>query len=208
MQQTIDMLEQYFQQLPRFVREHSERVSDYLQLFINQMLRLQLEEQYPALTPLVRDNIGLLGRYHDIGKTGVDDELWMSTAPLTEDEQKLAHIHTILGAHLLRRKLWLPNQGVDQSDLRNMIADCCLYHHERWDGTGYPFELKEQRIPFHVRIISIADAFDAMTADRPYHAGISKTLALQEIRAAAGKQFDPALAEIFSSVFNRETTFG
>ena len=85
-----------------------------------------------------------------------------------------------------------------------MAAQCCLYHHERWDGNGYPFGFSKESIPLPARIIGIADAYDAMIADRPYHKGISEAAALAEIQKGAGTQFDPVLTEVFLEVMSKK----
>ena len=193
----ITILEQYFKELPLFVREHSERVGTYAQVLVKQLKSLQKTGYFSDLKLPVQVPVNLLGRYHDIGKTGVDSKLWNSTGLFDNELRSLANTHTIIGAHLVRRKLWLPERETSHSELRDIITDCCLYPHERWDGGGYPFGLKGDRIPFYARLIAIADSYDAMMADRPYHVGISSEEALQEIRREAGKQFDPDLAEAF-----------
>ena len=79
-----------------------------------------------------------------------------------------------------------------------------MFHHERWDGTGYPFGLKGEQIPLYARIVAIADCYDAMIEDRPYKKNMSSESAIAEIRQQKGKQFDPVLAAIFcEAMFNK-----
>jgi HD-GYP domain-containing protein (c-di-GMP phosphodiesterase class II) len=78
--------------------------------------------------------------------------------------------------------------------------DCVLHHHERWDGDGYPDALSGDEIPLEARILAIADAYDAMTTDRPYRSAISHEEAVAEVERCAGAQFDPVIAEVFVSL--------
>ena len=199
MMQLIDTLESYYQELPPFVQQHSERVGRYVQQMVQRILLLQESGLFSQENLLDFDDAYLLGRYHDIGKWGICDELWLSAEPLDEEEFKLICSHTVIGAHLVRKKLWRPGEPINETDIRDLIAAGCLYHHEHWNGSGYPLGRKGKKIPFYVRILTIADAYDAMTADRPYHTGISSDLAFEEIRKEAGRQFDPQLAEVFCS---------
>lgn len=142
----------------------------------------------------------LFGRYHDIGKIGIANGVLNSRRLFDGQFRKLIHAHTIIGGYLVQHKLDLPKSHPGRPGLFDIIADCCLYHHERWDGCGYPFGLQGGEILFYARLIAIADSYDAMTAGRPYHTGISKEQALQEIHSQAGKQFDPTLASLFCIV--------
>jgi HD-GYP domain-containing protein (c-di-GMP phosphodiesterase class II) len=130
---------------------------------------------------------------HDIGKIGIPDSVLLKKGPLTESEIHLMQHHTTLGEHLLST---IPH-------LRGVAADVISYHHERWDGTGYPWRLRGTAIPLSARIFAIADAFDAMTNDRPYQAAVPIGTALEEIIRQSGKQFDPELVLAFVPVATR-----
>jgi putative nucleotidyltransferase with HDIG domain len=130
------------------------------------------------------------GPLHDIGKLGVSDDVLCKRGRL--DARELAQIreHPTLGAKILLRL----------KALRAAIP-YVLYHHERWDGTGYPTGRSGEEIPVEARVLAIADAFDAMTSDRPYRRALSADEALAEVERCAGTQFDPDLAEIFVELF-------
>lgn len=103
--------------------------------------------------------------------------------------------HTINGYHILR-----------SADKYSKLAEYALTHHERWDGNGYPNGLKGEDIPLFSRIICISDAFEAMTADRPYRKALSQNVAVEELYRCAGSQFDAALVEIFVKEIIQEDT--
>jgi HD-GYP domain-containing protein (c-di-GMP phosphodiesterase class II) len=86
---------------------------------------------------------------------------------------------------------------IDGIDSLRAALDCVLHHHERWDGTGYPYRLAGHEIPFEARILALADAYDAMTSDRPYRPALTHDEAVAEVERCAGTQFDPQLAEAF-----------
>ncbi len=123
---------------------------------------------------------------HDVGKIGVAPEILRKSAPLTDAEREAVRQHTIIGAQLLAH--------VSALDLARPIV---LAHHERYDGTGYPRGLRGMEIPLAAQIVSVADAYDAMTSARPYRASLSPADAVRELRAAAGTQFNPAVVEAF-----------
>ncbi|MEA2516826.1 MAG: hypothetical protein QOG16_664 [Actinomycetota bacterium] len=124
------------------------------------------------------------GLVHDIGKIGIPDRVLKKNGKLTDEELHLVRLHPILGASILSR---FPN-------MERMIP-VVLHHHERWDGGGYPTGISGVDIPRESRAIFVADAFDAMTTDRPYGEILSTEEALTELRRCAGMQFDPVLVD-------------
>ena len=124
---------------------------------------------------------------HDLGKIGLPDAILLKPGPLTDSEMKQMAEHPLLGARLLER---LPYLG-------GVAREVVLHHHERWSGAGYPHGLRGEQIPLAARIFALADAFDAMTNDRPYRRALPLEQALAEIESGAGGQFDPELARVF-----------
>jgi putative two-component system response regulator len=125
---------------------------------------------------------------HDIGKIGIPDSILCKTSILTEDEKKIMHKHTIIGARILRHS---------SSPLLKMASEIALSHHERYDGKGYPEGLKGQEIPILARIVCLVDSFDAMVSKRCYKKEDTFESAIKKIKQEAGKQFDPLLVGIF-----------
>ena len=153
---------------------HSCRVADYTAA-LGRILEL------PRMEVAFLRQAGLV---HDIGKIGVPDRVLQKKGKLTDEELHLVRLHPILGASILSR---FPN-------MERMIP-IVLHHHERWDGGGYPSGLSGPDIPRESRAIFVADAFDAMTTDRPYGEILSTEEALAELRRCSGMQFDPALVD-------------
>ncbi len=124
--------------------------------------------------------------FHDIGKISIPDEILNKPDKLTKEEYEIVKSHTEIGYEILRA-------ADEYSDLAIYVS----HHHERWDGLGYPYGIKGEKIPEFSRIICIADAYEAMTSDRPYRKRMSKEYAVSEIIKNAGTQFDPRLAKVF-----------
>lgn len=128
-----------------------------------------------------------IGLMHDIGKIAIDLRILDKEGPLNALERAELERHPELGYQILR--------SINEFA---KLAEYTLSHHERWDGTGYPRKLKGDEIPLEARIIAIADAYDAMTSDRPYRRAMDKEAAVMELIKESGKQFDPDIAVIFA----------
>lgn len=157
-------------------RKHSTRVAKFSRLL-------------GEAIGMSRDNLKELeisGMFHDIGKISIPDYILYKTDKLTYDEFEEVKEHTRNGFMILRA-------AAEYSG----IAENALYHHEHFDGKGYPEGLSGERIPLQARIICIADAYEAMTSDRPYRKAMSKQAAIDELLKYRGSQFDPKLIDVF-----------
>ncbi|HVM18098.1 MAG TPA: HD-GYP domain-containing protein [Gaiellaceae bacterium] len=133
------------------------------------------------------------GALHDVGKLSLAPGVLEKPGPLTPEEVELVRGHPAVGAKLLAP---IP-------EARGALP-YVLHHHERWDGAGYPAGCAGTDIPEGARLLALADAFDAMTSDRPYRAALPREAALREIARCAGTQFDPVLADAFLTVWGAE----
>jgi len=134
------------------------------------------------------DNIGFLASMHDVGKIGTPDDILNKEGPLSDWEWSVMREHTKNGAFILST---YPNP---------MAKEIALSHHERWDGSGYPYQLSGEMIPLAARIVSIADVYDALRMERSYKPGFDHDVAIKKIVEGKETQFDPFLIEVFSSV--------
>lgn len=160
-----------------FITEgHGVRLQD---LVVAMARAMGLPEQNQA-------DLRLFAQFHDIGKVGIPDHILLKPARLTEEEFAVMQQHCEIGYRIAKAS----------PDLEP-IADWILRHQEWWDGTGYPLGNKGDQIPMECRILAIADAYDAMTNDRPYRQAMPVETAIAELRQCAGTQFDPALVEPF-----------
>ena len=132
------------------------------------------------------ERVHLSGIIHDVGKIGIEDKILRKAAALTEEEYELMKQHPTKGAHIL-----------EAVPLLKEMAGAGLMHHENVDGTGYPDGLKGEDIPLLGRIVSVADAFDAMTTDRPYSKAMTFEAAIARLRFLVGKKFDEGCVDAF-----------
>jgi HD-GYP domain-containing protein (c-di-GMP phosphodiesterase class II) len=161
----------------RYTGFHSRQVVD---------LSLALADAV-GLDAAQRRNVEFTALLHDVGKIHVPKEILNKPGRLDESEWQIVRQHTIDGERMLRQV-----GGALAS-----VGECVRASHERYDGTGYPDRIAGEQIPIEARIVSVCDAYNAMTTDRPYHAAISSTDAIAELRRVAGSQFDPLVVDAF-----------
>lgn len=131
------------------------------------------------------------GLFHDIGKVGVPDGILLKPAKLTDEEYEIMKSHPVLSVKIL--------EPVSHLEFFAKTIPGVRFHHERFDGRGYPEGVKGEDIPLESRIILVVDTFDAMTWSRPYRKGLPYEVAYKELQDFAGRQFDPKLVEIFNA---------
>lgn len=137
--------------------------------------------------------VEIAGQLHDIGKIGIPDAILRKPGKLTDEEWEVMYLHPEIGAQI-----------IDNIPAFKACISAIHSHHERWDGTGYPDQLKGEEIPLGARIIAVVDAYDAIVTDRPYHQAQPPTWALQEIWRCIGTQFDPDIVQALSEVLAQE----
>ena len=177
--QTITMLANVIESRDPYTAGHAERVCSFA---MNLASALNWNQEALGILEL-----GAI--LHDIGKINIPVKILKKTGPLNEAEWNTMRLHPIAGAKML--------EGVDH--LMPAIP-YVLSHHEWWNGSGYPNGLAGEDIPIEGRLLAIADAFDAMTTDRPYHVGMTRDEALAEVKRMSGIYFDPVLAGIFIEI--------
>ena len=169
-----------------YTHGHTERVTKYA-LAIARQMEANGTGDFP---PKFFENLYIAGLLHDIGKIGVPESILCKQDKLTPQEYEIMKTHTTRGAEILS-----PLTGFEE------CINGVKYHHERYDGAGYPDGLKGESIPMVAAIIAVADTFDAITTDRSYRKGLSKEIALAEIQKYSGKQFNPrpvrAIVELY-----------
>jgi diguanylate cyclase (GGDEF)-like protein/PAS domain S-box-containing protein len=162
--------------------QHMIRVQNYCMSFANEL----------GISQGDRGKLSLASRYHDIGMIGVDKQIMTAAQIFSHEERETAQRHSEIGARI-----------ADAHPFLNDISELILYHHERWNGTGYPLQLKAEKIPLLSRIIALCDSFDAMTTHILYRPIYSTDMALEEIDRNSGVLFDPVLSQKFIALVKK-----
>ncbi|MFH0925652.1 MAG: HD domain-containing phosphohydrolase [bacterium] len=168
----------------KYTSGHSEKVAEYA-LFLGRLLQL---------SPQQLEDLEHACRFHDIGKIAIPDSILLKKGRLTAEEWVVMKQHPLKGAKILEPLSFI---------MKNII-DIVKYHHEQYNGEGYPEGLKGKDIPYLARVVSLADAFEAMVAGRQYQKRIPKAGALKNLEKGAGAHFDPQLVELFISAVEGE----
>ncbi|MGC4190658.1 MAG: HD domain-containing phosphohydrolase [Thermomicrobiales bacterium] len=182
---TLETLVDTLEERDRSTADHSRQVSVYASRILEEM---------PEVPAQLTETIQWASRVHDLGKVAVRDAILFKAGRLDEDEWVEMRSHAVVGADIIAR--------LSQSD---RIAMIIRHHHERWDGKGYPDGLSGESIPLGSRIISVADTYEAMTANRPYRRALPHEIAYEEILANSGTQFDPVVVAAFARAFKPDT---
>lgn len=168
-----------------YTANHSQNVARYAVMIAKEM----------NLPDSVCENVYIGGLLHDIGKVGISENILLKAGSLTDEEYDTIKTHPMIG-----------HDAIDhiESFQENGILDMVLYHHERYDGNGYPKGLKGEEIPFLARIMAVADSFDAMTSKRVYRDQLEFEHVVNDISKNRGIQFDPEIADVFLDILHRE----
>ena len=180
---TIGILRQTVEAKDPYTRGHSDRVSEYSVLIGSEL----------GFDDKTLHTLRIGGLFHDIGKIGIPDSILLKESKLNDEEYSQIKNHPSIGAHIL-----------GDAKIFNDIIPIVKHHHERFDGKGYPSQLKGSEIPILARITAVADTFDAMTSKRSYRDALSLDTVIAEIERCSGSQFDPEIANIFLNILKNK----
>lgn len=170
----------------KYTNGHSNRVAEYAREIAKRIGKSKKEQE----------DIYYMGLLHDIGKIGIPDEIINKTTKLTDEEYEIIQSHPVIGSNILLNISEMPDIGIGAQ-----------YHHERYDGKGYPAHLKGEDIPEAARIIGVADMYDAMTSKRSYRDVLPQEVVRIEIEKAKGNQLDPYFAEVMLEMIDEDTEY-
>jgi putative nucleotidyltransferase with HDIG domain len=183
---TIEALAEAVDRRDPYTFQHSQRVKEYVEKIAERL----------NLSPGEVESMVWAASIHDLGKIDVPEGILSKPGPLEDDEWRIIREHSAVGADIVDRISFHPTA-------RSIIR----HHHEWFDGSGYPNGVAGNRIPVGARILAVADAFEAMTSDRPYRPALSFQAAVAELEAGRGTQFDPAIVDTFLTILEEEPIF-
>lgn len=172
--------------------EHMKRTAALTQALLDHLLT---KPYYKALLEPDYDVIIHAALLHDIGKIAIPDSVLLKPDRLTSEEFEMVKTHCETGADMLAKM-----EGSFDKEVYTICRDVCLYHHEYWDGSGYPYGLKGEKIPLNARIVAIADVYDALVNERPYKQPYDHHTAFKIITEKVGTQFDPDIIEALQDI--------
>jgi len=176
---------------------HINRTSRFLKVFIEAVLEKGLYKKYTGAWNI--NQMVLSAQLHDVGKIAIDDSILKKPCKLTDEEFNKMKNHTVLGGEIIK-EIQAKSEGQEFLDYAFTFA---VYHHEKWDGTGYPYKISGADIPLPARLMAIIDVYDALISERPYKKPFSHDEAIKIIGEGKGTHFDPALADLFVSISDR-----
>ena len=169
---------------------HIRRTSDVVRVFVEHLLATDYS---PALTRETAERIIKAAPLHDFGKIAIPDSILNKSDKFVPEEYEVMKLHAQKGAGIVARIL----QNSDDLQFKNIAVNVAHYHHERWDGTGYPCGLVQEEIPLEARIMALSDVFDALVSERVYKEQFSYDKAFGIIEESSGSHFDPSLCRAF-----------
>lgn len=184
--QTVLALVKTIDAKDKYTQGHSQRVAEYVRMIAGRIGESSERQR----------ELYCMGLLHDIGKIGVPSAIINKPSRLTDEEYETIKSHTTIGAEILKTIVEFPKLSIG-----------ARYHHERWDGKGYPDRLKEREIPQDARIIAVADAYDAMTSRRSYRGVMAQDRVRTEIERGRGTQFDPKYADVMLALIDKDVDF-
>lgn len=194
---TIFSLARLAESRDQFTGDHIERVGT-LCLSLSQVLGEGYYKKNHIDKEAFLQSIELASTLHDIGKVSIPEHILMKPGRLTDEEMAVMQEHTIHGYNTLMNI----RQRYEKNDFVNMGIDICKYHHEKWNGQGYPEGLSGQTIPLSARIVAVVDVYDALISERPYKKAFTVKDSLEEIVKNSGVMFDPTVVEAFLTLFD------
>ena len=194
---TINSFAELVESRDKSTGNHIKKTAQYVEAIATQLAR---EGKYrDVLTPEYIHKLKRSAPLHDIGKIAVSDLILNKPGKLTDEEYKIMQTHSAAGYEILKNMEKEAGSTMDEGYLKESI-EMAYYHHEKWDGTGYPNKIKGEEIPLSARIMAVADVFDALVAERVYKKPFPFEKAMAIITEGAGKHFDPVVVEAFTHI--------
>ena len=176
---------------------HARRTISYVEILCRELAARGMYAD--LLTPETIEVFMRAAPLHDIGKVGIDDAILNKPGRLNDLEFDAMRHHTLLGARAIQRAI----DQMGAPTFLDVVKELTLYHHERWDGMGYPFGLQGEEIPLCARIMAVADVYDALISERPYKPPLSQEQVVAIMAGERGRQFDPAIMDVFLSIHEK-----